>query len=575
MAFDGITVSALKNELKGKLTGGRVYKIAQPESDTLLLTIKNPDTQRLIISANASFPLIYLTDENRPSPKTAPGFCMLLRKYLQNGRISDITQPGIERIIKLEIEHMDEMGDLRPVYLIAEFMGKHSNIILTDENDNILDAIKRIPASVSSVREVLPGRTYFVPNTEDKADPLTLSENDFHQKIFKVAGNLQKALYSSLTGISPLIALEICERAGMEPDRPATSLSLDERNRIFTSFTELIANVKSSDYFCAVYNDFQKPEFSVIRLNRHAAFTPYNTPSEMLTAFYSAKEKDNRIKQKSADLRKLTSVFLERAYKKLGIQENDIEKTKGMDKYKKYGELLQAFGYGIEPGLKSVTVPDYYDNDKDIDIPLKPDLTPQENANAYFKRYNKLKRTFEAASLQLEDTKSEIAQLEGISLALDIAENEDDLLRIKQELTSAGYLHSKTNSSKKQVSSPPMHFISSDGFDIYVGKNNYQNDEITFKMSSPSDWWFHAKDIAGSHVLLKSGGKEVPDRSFEEAGALAAFYSKGGKGDKVEIDYVQKKEVKKPSGAKPGFVVYYTNFSLMASTDISAIKKVE
>lgn len=577
MAFDGLAVAALRNEFENKIKGGRVYKIAQPEPDTLLLTIKNnSDTLRLLISANASFPLIYLTDENRPSPKTAPAFCMLLRKHLQNGRITDVSQPGLERIIEISVEHMDEMGDMRCHRLIAEFMGKHSNIILCDEANVITDSIKRIPASVSSVREVLPGRDYFVPDPGEKLNPFETDEDAFYQKVFRCPTTIQKAIYTNVTGFSPLSSLEICERANMETDRPATSLTLEERRRLYAAFSDIVSALRSNSFDYGIYTDFVKTEFSVISLKNHICKESFETPSEMLIAFYAEKEKDNRIRQKSADLRKLVSVFLERAYKKAAVQEQDIAKTLDREKYKKYGELLQAYGYGVTPGQESITVPDHYDDNKEITIPLKPELTPQENANAYFKRYNKLKRTFDAANEQLEETRAEIAELEGLSYSLEIAENEDDLARIKQELSEAGLIHSKINADKKQKALPPLKFLSSDGFEILVGKNNYQNDEITFKMSEPTDWWFHAKDIAGSHVLMKTRGmktEDIPDRAFEEAASLAAKYSKGSRGDKVEIDYVQKKEVKKPGGAKPGFVVYYTNYSMMAGTDISSLRQ--
>ena len=579
MAFDGFTVAALKNELSEKITGGRVYKISQPETDTLLITIKNnSDTLRLLISANASFPLIYLTDENRQSPKTAPSFCMLLRKHLQNGRITSVCQPGLERIIEITVEHMDEMGDMRSHRLIAEFMGKHSNIILCDEENVITDSIKRIPPSVSSVREVLPGRDYFVPDSEEKLDPLKAEEALFYKRVFLASGHIQKALYSSLTGFSPLISLEVCERAGLEPDRPASCLNLEERARIFKAFCHIMDTLQKKDFHYGIYRDFEKKEFSVIPLKKHICSDTFENPSDMLMFFYSSKEKENRMKQKSADLRKMVSVFLERAYKKRSIQEQDILKTENREKYKKYGELLQAYGYNIKQGETSVKLPDFYDGDKEIEIPLKIELTPLENANTYFKRYNKLKRTFEAASEQLVETNSEIAELESIALSLDLAENEADLSRIRHELSEAGLIHSKTNEKKVQLSSPPLKFLSSDGFEILVGKNNYQNDDITFKMSEPSDWWFHAKDIAGSHVLMKTKGlktEDIPDRAFEEAASLAAKFSKGAGGDKVEVDYVQKKEVKKPAGAKPGFVVYYTNFSMMAGTDISGLSRME
>ena len=579
MAFDGFTVAALTAELKKKITGGRIYKVAQPEPDTLLITVKtNSDTLRLLISANASFPLIYLTDKNRPSPQTAPSFCMLLRKHLQNGRIVDIKQPGLERTIEIIIEHMDEMGDMRSHTLSAEFMGKHSNIILYDENKKITDAIKRIPASVSSVREVLPGREYFIPNSADKTDPLNTDEVEFYRKLFSIPTPLRKAVYTCFTGFSPLTSLELCERSDMDPERPANSLTLDERTRIYHCFCDMINSIKKEEFFCGIYRDFEKPAFSSVILKKHICSERFESPSEMLIYYYADKEKNNRIRQRSADLRKLSSVFLERAYKKRSIQEQDIQKTKDRDKYKKFGELLQAYGYSIKQGQTSVKVPDYYDNDNIIEIPLKTELSPQENANNYFKKYNKLKRTFEAASEQLSETKTEITQLENISLALELAENETDLTEIRQERISAGYLHSGKNEHKNNTPSPPLKFLSSDGFEILVGKNNYQNDEITFKMSDPDDWWFHAKDIPGSHVLLKAKGlktEEIPDRAFEEAASLAAKYSKGSDTDKVEVDYIQKKEIKKPAGAKPGFVVYYTNYSMIADTDIRNLRQIK
>ena len=579
MAFDGFTVAALTSELKKKIMGGRIYKIAQPEPDTLLITVKTiSDTSRLLISANASFPLIYLTDKNRPSPQTAPSFCMLLRKHLQNGRITDVKQPGLERAIEIIIEHMDEMGDMRSHTLTAEFMGKHSNIILYDENKIITDAIKRIPASVSSVREVLPGREYFIPNSADKTDPLNTDEVEFYRKLFCIPMPLRKAVYTCFTGFSPLTSLELCERSDMDSERPANSLTLDERARIYHSFCDMINSIKNEEFFCGIYRDFDKPEFSSVILKKHICSEHFASPSEMLISYYADKEKSNRIRQRSADLRKLVTVFSDRAYKKRSIQEQDIQKTKNRDKYKKYGELLQAYGYNIKQGQASVKVPDYYDNDNEIEIPLKPELSAQENANQYFKKYNKLKRTFEAASEQLSETNAEITQLENISLSLELAENETDLTEIRQELINAGYLHSGKNERKNSTPSPPLKFLSSDGFEIFVGKNNYQNDEITFKMSDPDDWWFHAKDIPGSHVLLKTKGlktEEIPDRAFEEAASLAAKFSKGSDTDKVEVDYIQKKEIKKPAGAKPGFVVYYTNYSMIADTDISNLRQIK
>lgn len=572
MAFDGFTLAALKNELDSTLTGGRINKISQPESDELMLTIKKERyTYRLSICADPSFPLIHMTDTNRPGPEQAPSFCMLLRKHLQNGRIISVSQPGLERAIDICVEHMDEMGDLAPRHLIAEFMGKHSNIILTNEKNIILDSIKRIPSSVSSVREVLPGRPYFIPDTEKKMDPFSADEADFYTRIFSFSGPVYKALYSNFTGFSPAVSVEICNRAGIDADRPASSLSLDERKSIFDTINILMNDVSAGRFNCGIYFDGDKIEFSSIELKNRKPSSVFCSPSDMLIEFYSKKAVQNRMRQKSSDLRKLTSTFLERAYKKLSIQENDIEKTKNREKYRIYGELLQAYGYNITPGCSSVDLQNYYDNNSIITVPLKTELTPQENANAYFKRYNKLKRTFEAATHQAEETKREIDFLESVSNSLDLAENVDDLIQIRLELEDAGYLHASKNRNNTKFKTKPLHFISSDGFDIFVGKNNYQNDELTFKIADNNDWWFHAKGIAGSHVILKTGGREVPDRTFEEAAALAAFYSKAKDQKKTEVDYVLKKEIKKPAGSAPGFVVYYTNYSLVA--DIADCEK--
>ena len=575
MAFDGFTLSGLRHEFADTLVGGRIYKIAQPEPDELILTIKtNSGTYRLLISANASYPIIYLTDKNKPSPMTAPSFCMLLRKHLQNGRIISISQPRLERVIDIEVEQRDEMGDMKPRHIIAEFMGKYSNIILVDDENKILDGMKRIPSHISSVREVLPGRPQFIPDADNKLDPLTLSKEEFYSRIFFYPSQIYKALYSNIIGLSPLLSNEICERADFDANRPATSLDPNEKNRIYTSFSEMVDDVKSNNYTFAIYRDEDKLEFSAINLKYRNPGTIYDSPSQMFIDYYSKKEARSRMRNKSADLRKLVTTYLDRALKKLSIQENDIDKTKDRDKYRIYGELLQAFGYSAKEGDKEITLDNYYDNNNPITIPLKPDMSPMENSQVYFKRYNKLKRTFEAASQLVEETKDEVKHLESISTSLEIARSEDDLIQIKEELIDLGYIHSKLTEKRKKIQSKPLKFISSDGYEILVGKNNFQNEEVTFKIAKPDDWWFHAKGVAGSHVILRTNGAEPADKTFEEAAALAAKFSKNGNLNKVEVDYIRKKDVKKPPASKPAFVIYNTNYSLIATTDISGIKEI-
>lgn len=580
MAFDGITIANVVKEMNDTIIGCRIYKIAQPEADELLLTIKGSCGQkRLFISAGASLPLIYFTENNKPSPMTAPGFCMLLRKHLQNGRIVSVTQPGLERIIHMDIEHLDEMGDLCRKRLIIEIMGKHSNIIFCHENGTIIDSIKHVSGLVSSVREVLPGKQYFVADTQDKADALNTTYEEFVQLVLAKPTAVFKAIYGSYTGISPILAQEICFRASVDGDAPCASLSDAQGKQLFDTFINVMSLVKNGEFAPHIaYTGKQPVEFAAIPLTMYSHgddyIVPYESMSLLLEQYYAEKNTLTRIRQKSADLRKIVQTALERNVKKYDLQLRQMKDTEKRDTYRIYGELLNTYGYGIEPQAKSMEALNYYTNEM-ITIPLDPDLTPQENAKKYFDKYNKLKRTYEALAELTEQVKAEIEHLESISTALDIALQEEDLVQIKEELTENGYIRRKGGSKKEKVTSKPFHYISSDGFHMYVGKNNYQNDELTFKFATGNDWWFHAKNTPGSHVIVKTeGAEELPDRTFEEAGRLAAYYSKGREQDKVEIDYIQKKHVKKPAGAKPGFVVYYTNYSLMIDSDISGIQQV-
>lgn len=577
MALDGITVAAVADELNRVLTGGRIAKIAQPESDELLFTVKTPQGQKkLYISASASLPLIYLTDENKPSPMTAPGFCMLLRKHIGNGRITGISQPGLERIIHLDIEHLNEMGDLCRKRLIVEIMGKHSNIIFCDDKDMIIDSIKHVSAQMSSVREVLPGRDYFIPDTMKKHDPLTVKEDEFISALREKPMALGKALYTSFTGISPVAAEEICGLSGIESAIPAKEFSGDTLFHLYRQFSYYLENVRSKTFCPVIYYDKNSPkEFGALPLTHFDGYRKetFDSISKVLVTYYAEKNTQTRIRQKSTDLRHVVQTSLERNRKKYDLQSRQIKDTENREKYKVYGELINTYGYNLAPDAKELTCLNYYTNEE-ITIPLDPAKTPQENSQKYFGKYNKQKRTFEALTQLITETAEDIEYLESISNALDIAANEDDLLQIKEELTQSGYIRRKFSKKKVKIKSKPLHYISSDGYHMYVGKNNLQNDELTFSFANGSDWWFHAKKTPGSHVIVKSNGDELPDSTFEEAGRLAAYYSKKQGSDKVEIDYVEKKHVKKPNGAKPGFVVYYTNYSLVIDSDISGIEAV-
>ena len=574
MAFDGIVVADLVHEFRNELIGGRIARIAQPETDELLLTIKTTDGQRrLLISADASLPLIYLTDANKPAPMTAPNFCMLLRKHIGGGRIVDIRQPKLERIIHFTIEHLDELGDLCRKELIVEIMGKHSNIIFCTSDGKIIDSIKHVSAQMSSVREVLPGREYFIPDTMHKADPLTVDADTFTGLLKEKPMPVSKAVYTSFTGISPVTAEEICHLAGLDSALPAKEYSEDVLFHLYTQFTIYFSAIKEARFTPAIYYDGREPkEFAALPLTHFDGYEcrEYASISEVLSTFYSTRSLLTRIRQKSADLRHIVQTALERNRKKYDLQLRQLKDTENREKFRIYGELINAYGYNVEEGARKLDALNYYTNEM-VSIPLDPTKTPQENAQRYFAKYNKQKRTFEALSELSKETLEDINYLESVQTALDIALTEEDLAQIREELAGAGYIRRRFTKKKIRIKNEPLHYISSDGYHIYVGKNNLQNEELTFHFASGNDWWFHAKQAPGSHVIVKSNGDELPDRTFEEAGRLAAYYSSMRGSDKVEIDYVQKKHVKKPNGARPGFVVYYTNYSLVIDSDISGI----
>lgn len=574
MALDGLVISNLVYELNQKILDARISKIAQPERDELLLTLKGKFGQeRLAVSASASLPLMYLTGQNKQSPMTAPNFCMLLRKHIANGRILSITQPGLERVVIFEIEHFDELGDRRRKKLIVELMGKHSNIIFCDESDRIIDSIKHISAQVSSVREVLPGRTWFIPQTRKKEDPKNCSRDEFVSVMKHAPQPAAKAIYLNFTGISPLLANEMCWRAGLDGDTPTAAYDEAQLERLYVSFSEVLAPVFSGEYHpCMLKRGKEPVEFSSAALTSFPELTclEYESVSALLEDYYAEKESYTRIRQKSSDLRRIVSTALERNRKKYQLQEKQLRDTEKREKYRIFGEMLHTYGYNLEPDAEFLECINYYDNEP-IRVPLDPNLTAAENAKKYFDRYGKLKRTYEALSERIVETRADITYLESVSNAIDLAVTEADLIQIREELAESGYIRRRQTKKKSNARSRPWHYRTADGYDIYIGRNNLQNDELTFNLAQGNDWWFHAKKMPGSHVIVKTKSGELPDAVFEQAAAAAAYYSAGRGSDKVEIDYLQKKNVKKPNKAKPGFVVYYTNYSMAITPDISSL----
>lgn len=579
MAFDGVVISNIVRDMRERLIGGRIYKIYQPEADELNIVVKNQGTTfRVMLNSSASLPLVYFLDENKSNPMKAPSFCMLLRKHVGNGRITDVRQPDFERIIELTIEHLDDMGDVCQKKLVIELMGKYSNIIFTDSEGKIIDSIKRIGSNISSVREVLPGREYVLP-PNDKYNPLLLTEDIFKNEVLEKPLSIVKAIYSSITGISKEMAEEICYEAGVDGNFSTDSLAENNKDVLWKVFSSFVEKINSGRYEpCIVYNKDIPIAFSAmyLRMYEDLSVVKFDDVSEVLSNFYAQKDVYSRMHQKSTDLRKVLSSLVERTSKKYDILLKQLKDVEKRDKYRLYGELLQAYGHEIKEGDESITVINYYDGNE-ITIPLDGMLTAANNANKYFDKYNKMKRTYEASLTLVKECKQTLDQLLLLQNSIEIAGSEADINEIRQEMTLAGFLKEKKSDNKgKQEKSNPLHFVSSDGFHMYVGKNNLQNDRLTFKTAGPKDLWFHAKEMPGSHVIVKlEGADDVPDNTYEEAARLAAYYSTGKTSPKVEIDYTRRGNLKKPPESNPGYVIYHTNYSMVALPDISGIEMIK
>lgn len=574
MALDGIATANIVFELNDRLLGGRIDKIYQPLGDEIIFSARSIGANyKVLASANSSHPRIHLTQLSKDNPMSPPLFCMVLRKYIAGGKIVRITQPNFERIILIEIESMNEMGDVTAKKLIIEIMGKHSNIILTDENDKILDAIKRVSHEKSSVREVLPGKTYVFPPSQNKSNPLHAEFEPFLFLLHQQEGmKLQEFIYKNYTGISPVMASEICFRANLEPSLACEQVDNISGQNLFSAFFEVMQKTAENAFSPEIIYQPKTNkilDFSVLPMTQFKTFkqVPYPSISELLEAFYSEKDNAYHIQQKAHDMRRIILSNIERCVKKKEIQKKTLKDTDSKELWKLKGELITSNIYAIPKDATSFTAVNFYEETMpEIEIALDPTKTPAENAQKYFNKYNKAKRTLEALKIQTKQNDDELDYLESILNGLENAKETGDLEEVKTELTEAGFMKkrfTKKGKQQKPKTTKPMHFISSNDFDIYVGKSNIQNDELTLRFAESKDIWLHTKDIPGSHVIIRTNGTgTTPDATLLEAANLAAFYSKAKTGSNVPVDYTLRKNVKKPNGAKPGMVIYEQNKTL-------------
>lgn len=576
MALDGLVIHSLVDELSTKLVGGKVDKVHQPEDDEIVLYIRNnKENYKLVLSCSSSNPRVYIAnDYKKENPKKAPMLCMLFRKYIQSGNIVGISQVGFERIIKISVDSLDELKEKSTKDIYIEIMGRHSNIILTHSLDNkIIDSAKRIPTSISRVRQILPGITYELPPAQSKLNPLhNISNSDFIDSLKSYEGPIFKGIYSKFLGISPIISKEICYRANVNEKTAISDLSNSELNSLYNEFNNLFKDIRNNNYSpCIVVNEKvdRVVDFSCISLNLYNEFKFIikDSMSTILEDYYKTKDIKDRIHQRASDLKKSISIKLERLYHKQQKQEEELKEAENADIYKVKGELLTAYIYMIQKGMESIEVQNFYDpNYENISIYLKKNLTPSENSQRYFKKYNKLKTAKKEITSQMSINKEEIDYLENILLNIENCENLAELQDIKDELISLGYSKASGKlKSKKEIAkltTSPHEFMSSDGVKILVGKNNKQNDHLTLRIADPDDIWMHTKNIPGSHVIIKCAGKEVSEQTIYEGAMLAAYFSKSKMSAQVPVDYTKKKHVKKPSGSKPGMVIYETNSTM-------------
>ncbi len=586
MPFDGVCIRAITNELNSDLFNARIDKIYQPEKDELMFSIRQPGIgpAKILISANARWARMHINTSKKENPSTPPAFCMLLRKHLEGGKIKEIKQVDFERIVHIRIEALNEFKDWAEKLIICEFMGKHSNIILINpENNLIIDAIKKYGHDLSSYREVLPGKEYKNPPDQAKLNPLNTDLDTFAQAMWNTvkATTLAGSLFNVFSGISPFTAREICLNTGLDPDMPVEQSGEFELSKLYTHLKQILEDINKGEnhpgvlYEKNIAVDFAPYTLSKTSSQRFIETASINTACDR---YYKNKLDIIRLESMKTNLMRNVKVFLDKANKRKFLQEGDLAQAKENKKYKIWGELITAYYYQLKKGDLEATLTDFY-SDKKVNIKLDPRYTPIQNAQRYFKKYNKSTKAIKHLQIRMLKNQQEIDYLESVVIAINQAEHSDELNEIIKELEKEGYLKKRHRHTKiKAQKSKPRKFLSSNGLEILVGRNNTQNDFLTLKLASRHDLWLHTKEIPGTHVIVKlpktiSSIDDIPDSTLEEAAAFAAYYSKASQADKVPVDYTFTANVYKPKGAKPGMVIYDNYWTIIANPTPERIKQ--
>ncbi len=567
MPFDGIVTKAVTEELQQKIIPGKITKIYQPTETELVFTIRSRrKNHTLLLSIHPSYARFHLTADTYTNPKQPPMFCMLLRKHLTGAMLESIDQYGMERIITFQMTARNEIGDETHKTLVMELMGRHSNVLFLDKDQgHIIDSLKHVPLSQNRYRTIMPGAAYKMPPMQDKADPLLIDGESFIRGIDFNAGKIDTQIVQQLVGVSPFIAKEITERAGLGSQKVYMEA--------FLSFQE---QLKNRDYAPAIYRG-KKEDFHVLPLTTFTGEAEaFNTANEMLDQFYSGKAERDRVKQQAGDLYRFIKNEKNKNEKKLKKHQKTLEKAENAKYYQKMGELLTAHMHMAKTGDKNISVTDYYDPEqKTVTIELDPQKTPSANAQGYFKAYQKLKTSKQVIEKEIIKTNAEIAYFEQLLQQIDTA-READIEEIREELREEGYIK-KQKQGKKQKNKPqkpiPESYMAADGTAILVGRNNKQNEYVTMRLARRDDIWLHALNIPGSHVVIRS--QNPSEATLEEAAQLAAYFSQARESSSVPVDYTKIRHVRKPNGAKPGYVTYDNQKTLFVTPDKQTVKRLK
>ena len=577
MALDGIFLSKIKNELLEKAVGLRVDKVNQPTRDEVILNLRGKGCNyKLLLCVRADSPRLHFTSHNIDNPPVPPMFCMLLRKYLTGAMIKDIRQHETDRIIFIDFDATNEIGDRVELTIVMEIMGKYSNMILLS-GEKIIDSMKRVDITTSSVRQILPGLIYDLPPQQDK---LSIESEDTDAILDKVLNfrekSLSSALMNTIQGISPIVAREIAHKTAFD-DLQVSHLSNELIDNLKAVLDEFRRNLKDSAV-CMLCEENGKPkDMSATEIKQYGDLfkvKTYDSASELLDDFYFERDRINRINHRGHELIKLLNNLIERTSRKLALRREELRRCEDKDTLKLYGELILANLYRLTKGVTFYEVENYYNNCEVIKIPCNPALSPTENQKKYYKDYRKAQTAEKMLADLIEEGENEIVYFESVLDELSRADTDSEISAIRLELQGGGYIKNiKGKKQKPPKEMPPIEFMSSDGFKILVGRNNIQNDKLSLKTAAKNDMWLHTQKIPGSHVVIVGDGKEISDESIEEAAVIAAYHSKAKDSSLVPVDYTRVKALKKPNGAKAGMVIYHEYWTIITKPDKDLVEK--